>query len=80
MLEIRGLKKSYGKKPVLAGVDLTVPDGAVFGLVGINGAGKTTLLRLIADVLRPRRRRDLAGRSLRHGQCGKAQRALLSAR
>ena len=53
MLEIRGLKKSYGKKPVLAGVDLTVPDGAVFGLVGINGAGKTTLLRLIADVLRP---------------------------
>ena len=53
MLEIRGLKKSYGKKPVLAGVDLTVPDGAVFGLVGINGAGKTTLLRLIADVSRP---------------------------
>lgn len=53
MLEIRGLKKSYGKKPVLAGVDLTVPDGAVFGLVGINGAGKSTLLRLIADVLRP---------------------------
>ena len=53
MLEIRGLKKSYGKKPVLAGVDLTVPDGAVFGLVGINGAGKTTLLRLVADVLRP---------------------------
>ena len=52
MLEIRGLKKSYGKKPVLAGVDLTVPDGAVFGLVGINGAGKTTLLRLIARAAR----------------------------
>ena len=53
MIEIEGLKKSYGNKVVLDGVCLTVPDGAVFGLVGINGAGKSTLLRLIADVLRP---------------------------
>ena len=53
MIEIEGLKKSYGSKAVLDGVCLTVPDGAVFGLVGINGAGKSTLLRLIADVLRP---------------------------
>ena len=53
MIEIRGLKKSYGEKRVLGGVDLTVPDGAKFGLVGINGAGKSTMLRLIADVLRP---------------------------
>ena len=53
MIEIEGLKKSYGTKTVLDGVHLTVPDGAVFGLVGINGAGKSTLLRLIADVLRP---------------------------
>ena len=53
MIEIEGLKKSYGTKTVLDGVHLTVPDGAVFGLVGSNGAGKSTLLRLIADVLRP---------------------------
>ena len=53
MIEIQGLKKSYGTKLVLDGVHLTVPDGAKFGLVGINGAGKSTLLRLIADVLRP---------------------------
>ena len=53
MIEIQGLKKSYGSKLVLDGVVLTVPDGAKFGLVGINGAGKSTLLRLIADVLRP---------------------------
>ena len=53
MIEIQGLKKSYGSKLVLDGVHLTVPDGAKFGLVGINGAGKSTLLRLIADVLRP---------------------------
>ena len=53
MIEVQGLKKSYGTKLVLDGVHLTVPDGAKFGLIGINGAGKSTLLRLIADVLRP---------------------------
>ena len=53
MIEIKGLRKSYGTKPVLENVNLTVPDASVFGLVGINGAGKTTLLRLLADVLRP---------------------------
>ena len=45
MIEIQGLKKSYGTKLVLDGVHLTVPDGAKFGLIGINGAGKSTLLR-----------------------------------
>lgn len=53
MIEIKGLRKSYGTKHVLENVNLTVPDASVFGLVGINGAGKTTLLRLLADVLRP---------------------------
>lgn len=53
MIEIKGLRKSYGTKEVLSGVSLTVPDASVFGLVGINGAGKTTLLRMMADVLRP---------------------------
>ena len=37
MIEIQGLKKSYGTKLVLDGVHLTVPDGAKFGLGGING-------------------------------------------
>ena len=53
MIEIKGLRKSYGTKEVLEKVNLTVPDASVFGLVGINGAGKTTLLRMMADVLRP---------------------------
>ncbi len=53
MIKIRGLKKSYGSKQVLDGIDLTVPNGSKFGLIGINGAGKSTLLRLMADVLRP---------------------------
>ena len=53
MIEIRGLSKSYGTKQVLDNVSLTIPDGSLFGLIGINGAGKSTLLRLMADVLRP---------------------------
>lgn len=52
MIEIKGLEKGYGEKSVLRGLDLTVSDGAVFGLVGINGAGKSTLLRVLAGVLK----------------------------
>ena len=52
MIELVGLQKSFGNKEVLAGVNLTVPDGSIFGLVGINGAGKSTLLRLLAGVLK----------------------------
>ena len=52
MIEIRNLVKGYEKdKPVLRGIDLTIADASVFGLVGINGAGKSTLLRLLAGVL-----------------------------
>src|SRR6267154_773279 len=39
--------------PILAGVDLAVPEGAVFGLLGPNGAGKTTLVRVLATLLVP---------------------------
>ena len=37
MLEIRDLKKNYGKYQVLNGLDMTVPDGSLFGFVGPNG-------------------------------------------
>jgi polar amino acid transport system ATP-binding protein len=47
MIEIRGLKKSFGATPVLRGVDLHVDDGEVLALVGRSGCGKTTLLRCI---------------------------------
>ena len=48
-----GLVKTYGKKRALAGLDLTVPQGAVYGLLGPNGAGKTTAVRVFATLLRP---------------------------
>ena len=50
MIEVKNLSFGFGKKKVLEGVNFTVAEGAVTGLVGINGAGKTTLLRLISGV------------------------------
>jgi ABC-2 type transport system ATP-binding protein len=45
--------KRYGSTHALAGVDLDVPQGAIYGLVGPNGSGKTTALELIAGLRRP---------------------------
>lgn len=48
-----GIVKSYGSTPVLRGLDLAVPDGAVVTVLGESGSGKTTLLRMIAGFDRP---------------------------
>jgi polar amino acid transport system ATP-binding protein len=47
VIEIRGLRKSFGETPILRGVDLDVADGEVVSLIGRSGSGKTTLLRCI---------------------------------
>lgn len=46
-LQVKGLRKSYGKKAVLKGIDLRVRKGDIFALLGVNGAGKTTTLECI---------------------------------
>lgn len=53
MLELKGISKSYGKVRALSDLDLQVPDGTLFGLMGRNGAGKTTLLKIVAGILGP---------------------------
>ncbi len=47
LVQIRGLKKSFGTTEVLKGIDLDVNKGDVIGLIGASGSGKTTLLRCI---------------------------------
>ena len=46
-LQVKGLRKRYGKKEVLKGIDLCVRKGNIFALLGVNGAGKTTTLECI---------------------------------
>ncbi len=52
-IETRGLKKSFGTTHAVAGVDLAVSAGGVYGVLGPNGAGKTTTIRMLATLLRP---------------------------
>lgn len=53
MLEIKGLKKNYGKFPALDGLDMEIADGALYGFVGPNGAGKTTTIKIMTGLLYP---------------------------
>jgi ABC-2 type transport system ATP-binding protein len=52
-VEARGLVKRYGDIVAVAGVDLTVDAGDVYGFLGPNGAGKTTTLRMLLGLIRP---------------------------
>lgn len=52
-VEARGIRKRYGFREILRGVDLEVAAGRVFSLFGANGAGKSTLLKIIATRVRP---------------------------
>jgi ABC-2 type transport system ATP-binding protein len=51
-IEIAGLIKSYGDNAVLEGVDLRVPAGGIYALLGSNGAGKTTVVRILSTLLK----------------------------
>jgi ABC-2 type transport system ATP-binding protein len=52
-ISARGLRKSFGEKTVLDGIDLSVPQGTILALLGPNGAGKTTAVHLLTTYLRP---------------------------
>jgi len=52
-LSVKGVKKGFGGKKVLKGVDLEVDDGEVACITGPNGAGKSTLIRVLSTLLPP---------------------------
>ena len=52
-IEATGLEKSFGDTHAVAGVDLAVPEGAIYGVLGPNGAGKTTVIRMLATLIAP---------------------------
>jgi ABC-2 type transport system ATP-binding protein len=53
MIRTEGLTKYYGRRQGLAGLDLEVRPGEVYGFLGPNGAGKTTTIRILLDLIRP---------------------------
>ena len=53
LLQVEGLRMSFGEKEVLKGLDFEVGHGEIFGFIGPNGAGKTTTIRILATLLHP---------------------------
>ncbi len=61
VIDIQGLKKAFGGRPVLRGVDLAVPEGKTVVVLGLSGSGKSTLLKHIIGLLKPDEGRILLG-------------------
>jgi ABC-2 type transport system ATP-binding protein len=53
VIQTQNLSRSYGRTAALQGLDLAVPQNAIYALVGPNGAGKTTIIKLLMNILRP---------------------------
>ena len=67
VLELAGLSKGFGDRPLYRGLDLLLQRGERLALLGVNGAGKTTLLRLMAGRMPPDRGRVRYGANVRVG-------------
>src|SRR5579871_621695 len=55
MITLDNVWKKYGRSEALRGLDLAVPQGSAFALLGANGAGKTTLIRTVMNMIEPDR-------------------------
>jgi len=51
VLEVRGLRRHFGRVPAVDGVDLNVHEGEIYGFLGVNGAGKTTTIRMLLGII-----------------------------
>ncbi len=76
IIETRGLLKRFNGTLAVAGIDLSVEAGEIFGLVGPNGAGKTTTLRMIATLLAPTAGEALVGGASVRGSPGEVRRMI----
>ena len=52
-IELKGLKKKFGEKEVIRGLDLEIEKGEFVSLLGPSGCGKTTILRMVAGFVDP---------------------------
>jgi heme ABC exporter ATP-binding subunit CcmA len=78
-VEASGVRRSFGRRRAVDGVDITLNAGDCLALFGPNGAGKTTLLRVIAGLLKPTAGSvRVAGRSLREDSAARGQVGLIS--
>ena len=75
VFQATGLQKRYGHAKALSGLNMSIPKGSIYGIVGKNGAGKTTLIRLLCGLQEPTAGEyTLYGISCRSRQIGKARR------
>lgn len=52
-IETKGLTRCFGPVQALSGLDLAVPEGALYALLGVNGAGKSTAIKILTGLLPP---------------------------
>jgi ABC-2 type transport system ATP-binding protein len=52
-ISLRSVRKTFGRKVAVEGLDLSIPQGAIVGLIGPNGAGKTTSIRMVMSIIFP---------------------------
>lgn len=52
-VSMQGVRKTFGPKVAVEGIDLSIPEGSIYGFIGPNGAGKTTTIRMIMSILFP---------------------------
>ncbi len=52
-IELKGLRKEFGSKVAVKALDLRIPEGSLYALLGVNGAGKTTTIRMLTGLTKP---------------------------